>query len=190
MLSKIFSLRFGGLLLLIFLVAGCGQQPQEVEEPKPTVEEVVVVEESPADEPMEEVVFTESTEPSQALSTDNLPGVYADAGAPEVRYEIFDDGTWRAVWQPSDPSRGLLMEGVYAVENGEVHLRCMTLGRREAFLDGDWERRTPPNPRPRGFFRIDGASLVPVAEKTHQAFSMAPFNVTRLTKTASDSPAE
>lgn len=190
MFTKIFLRRFGCLLIVAFFVAGCGQQPQQVEQPEQTVEEVVAVEESPDQELMEEVVYTESPASVVVLSADTLPGVYADEGAPEVRYEIFDDGTWRAVWQPSDPSRGLLMEGVYAVENGELHFRCMTLGRREAFLDGDWERRTPPNPRPRGFFRIDGASLVPVAEKTHQAFSMAPFNVTRLTKTASDSSAE
>jgi hypothetical protein len=184
MFTKFFLSRAGFLLSAAFIVAGCGQQA-EVE---PPAEEVVVVEESPALESIEEVVYAEP--PAEELNVDTLPGIYADTGAPEVRYEIFDDGTWQAIWQPGDPSRGLLMEGVYAVENGELHLRCMTLGRREAFLDGDWERRTPPNPRPRGFFKIEGASLVPIAEKTHQAFSMAPFNVTRLTKTVSELPSE
>jgi hypothetical protein len=179
------------VLASCFLIAGCDQK---TEEPGSVVEEVpvenVAVMDAPdvtVQEPMDEVVFAEATE---VVSAATLPGVYADESLPEVRYEIFDDGTWQAVWQPGDPTRGLMMEGVYAVENGELHLRCMTLARREEFLDGDWERRTPPNPRPRGFFKIVGATLVPIPEKTHQAFSMAPFNVSRLKKTASEPAAQ
>jgi hypothetical protein len=178
------------LILLVsvaLVVAGCGQKKEEparlVEEVQVEGVEVVDAPDMTVQEPMDEVVFSETTE---LLSADTLPGVYADDLMPEVRYEIFDDGTWQAVWQPGDPTRGLMMEGVYAVENGELHLRCMTLARREEFLNGDWERRTPPNPRPRGFFKIEGATLVPILEKTHQAFSMAPFNVSRLKKTASE----
>lgn len=188
----LFCLSF--LALVVLVVAGCGQKK---EEPTPVVEvaeevqvegvEVIDAPDMTVQEPMDEVVFAETTE---VLSADTLPGVYADDSMPEVRYEIFDDGTWQAVWQPGDPTRGLMMEGVYAVENGELHLRCMTLARREEFLDGDWERRTPPNPRPRGFFKIEGATLVPIPEKTHQAFSMAPFNVSRLKRAASEPAAQ
>lgn len=178
--------RLSGLVLVLCVTAGCGQKKDEaapvLEEEQMEGVEVIDAPDLSAQEPMDEVVFAETTE---VLSTDTLPGVYADDSMPEVRYEIFDDGTWQAVWQPGDPTRGLMMEGVYAVENGELHLRCMTLARREEFLDGDWERRTPPNPRPRGFFKMEGDSLVPIPEKTHQAFSMAPFNVSRLKKTAS-----
>jgi hypothetical protein len=60
----------------------------------------------------------------------------------------------------------------------------MTFGRREALFDDDWERRTPAHPRPRAFFQIKGNSLVLIPGRTDQAFTMAPFNATRLLKVA------
>ena len=93
------------------------------------------------------------------------------------------DNTWEAVWQPEDESRGLMMNGVYQVEKGGVvHLRVLSFGRREAFLGDDWDKRTPPHPRPRGFFRMEGNELVMMSDGTAQAFVMAPFKATRLVK--------
>jgi hypothetical protein len=102
-----------------------------------------------------------------------------------VLYEFMEGDRWSATWQPDDKSRGLMMEGVYQVEKGGVvHLRVMQFGRRETFLGDDWDRRTPPHPRPRGFFRIEDNALVMMSNKTAQAFTMAPFTAARLMKVA------
>ncbi len=170
------------------LLAGCGRPA--VEEPgeeakveEATAELIAAPPEEIMDGPVvQEVVFEAVTDD---LTPETIGGIYRDPQLPEVTFEIGQgNNAWRAVWQPDDPSRGLLMEGVYAVEGDTVHLRCMTFGRREAFFEDDWERRTPAHPRPRGFFQIKGNALVLLPGRTDQAFTMAPFNATRLLKVA------
>jgi hypothetical protein len=178
---------FFGLITAVSLVlAGCDRKAAEPEAAaQPLAEEAV--------ETVEIVTASEGeAEPSAVLiesrvvvpmSPESVPGRYRDPAAPEVLYEFGDDMTWKATWQPDDESRGLLMEGVYQVESGGVvHLRVLAFGRREAFIGDDWDRRSPPHPRPRGYFRIEGNELVMMSDKTAQAFTMAPFNAARLVK--------
>jgi len=168
-------------------VAGCGPRPAEepgAEVPEELTAELIQAPVFPAEDEaqVQEVVFEAVTDD---LTPATIGGIYRDPRVPEVTFEIGEgNNTWRAVWQPEDVSRGLLMEGVYAVEGDTVHFRCMTFGRREALFDDDWERRTPAHPRPRGFFRMQGNALVLMPEKTSQAFTMAPFNATKLFKVA------
>jgi hypothetical protein len=119
----------------------------------------------------------------EPMTPETVPGRYRDPEVPEVLYEFGTDDTWTATWQPEDQSRGLMMNGVYALESGGVvHLRVLAFGRRESFLGDDWDKRTPPHPRPRGYFRIEGNELLMMSDKTSQAFSMAPFKAARLVK--------
>ena len=119
----------------------------------------------------------------EPVSPESVPGRYRDPDVPEVTYTLNDDGSWEAVWQPQDETRGLLMSGVYMVEDGGLlHLRVLSFGRRESFLGDDWERRAPPHPRPRAYFRMEGKQLVMVSANTAQAFTMAPFTAARLVK--------
>jgi hypothetical protein len=167
------------------VLPGCGpkavEEPVEVEVEEATAELIPAPPELVEDAPeVQEVVFEAVTDD---LTPETIGGIYRDPKLPEVTFELGrGDNVWRAVWQPDDPSRGLLMEGFYAVEGDAVHLRCMTFGRREALFDDDWERRTPAHPRPRAFFQIRGNALVLVPGRTDQAFTMAPFNATRLLK--------
>lgn len=175
-------------------VAGCGRKaPEKAEteaaaEASPVAEveaaEVVEIVESPngAEAAPSAVLLESKIEP---MSPESIPGLYRDPAAPEVLYEFREDDRWVAIWQPEDQSRGLMMEGVYQVEKGGVvHLRVMQFGRRDDFLGDDWDRRTPPHPRPRGFFRIEDNALVMISDKTAQAFNMAPFTAARLVKVA------
>lgn len=149
----------------------------------------MLVEEIPAEpealegegEGIEEIVFEALEAPVTAAT---VPGVYRDPVSPEVVYEFDADNQWVGTWQPDDETKGLRMEGVYMVEGDVVHLRVMSFARREPYLENDWDRRTPPHPRPRGFFRIDGNSLVLEPEQSAQAFRMAPFHSERLLKVA------
>lgn len=144
--------------------------PEVVEFVQPGQEEV-----APSAELIESAV--------EPMSPESVPGRYRDPAAPEVVYEFGADDTWSATWQPEDQTRGLMMNGVYAVEDGGVlHLRVLAFGRREPFLGDDWDKRTPPHPRPRGYFRIEGNELLMMSDKTSQAFTMAPFNAARLVK--------
>lgn len=144
--------------------------PEVVEFVQPGQEEV-----APSAELIESTV--------EPMSPESVPGRYRDPAAPEVVYEFGADDTWSATWQPEDQTRGLMMNGVYAVEDGGVlHLRVLAFGRREPFLGDDWDKRTPPHPRPRGYFRIEGNELLMMSDKTSQAFTMAPFNAARLVK--------
>ena len=175
-------------------VAGCGRKAPEQAETEAPMEagavaeadeaEVVEIVESPAGEKAapSAVLLESKIEP---MSPESIPGLYRDPAAPEVLYEFREDDRWVATWQPEDQSRGLMMEGVYQVEKGGVvHLRVMQFGRRDEFLGDDWDRRTPPHPRPRGFFRIEDNALVMISDKTAQAFNMAPFTAARLVKVA------
>jgi hypothetical protein len=176
----------GPVLAVFFVLSGCDRKATE-----PESEEAAVVEDK-APEVVEILeVGQEEAEPSAVLiesavepmSPETVPGRYRDPSAPEVLYEFREDNTWSATWQPDDETRGLMMEGVYQVESGGVvHLRVLAFGRREAFIGDDWDKRTPPHPRPRAFFRIDGSSLMMMSDKTAQAFTMAPFNASRLVK--------
>jgi hypothetical protein len=178
---------FGGLLVL----PGCGpksvEEPVEIEEPVEVEMATAELIPAPPEEvedgaEVQEVVFEAVTD---QLTPETIGGIYRDPKLPEVMFELGQgNNSWRAVWQPDDPSRGLLMEGVYAVEGDTVHLRCMTFGRREALFDDDWERRTPAHPRPRAFFQIKGNSLVLIPGRTDLAFTMAPFIAARLLKVA------
>lgn len=174
--------------------AGCNRKAPEQPETEASAEaspvaeveaaEVVEIVESPTGEAAapSAVLLESKIEP---MSPESIPGLYRDPAAPEVLYEFRDDDRWVATWQPEDQSRGLMMEGVYQVEKGGVvHLRVMQFGRRDDFLGDDWERRTPPHPRPRGFFRIEDNALVMISDKTAQAFNMAPFSAARLVKVA------
>lgn len=154
------------------------------EEPVAEVAEVVeIIESGAGEEASPSAVLIESK--IEPMSAESLPGLYRDPAAPEVLYEFGEDDRWIATWQPEDKTRGLMMEGVYQVEQGGVvHLRVMQFGRRDDFLGDDWDRRTPPHPRPRGFFRIEDNALVMISDRTAQAFSMAPFTATRLVKVA------
>ena len=172
-------------VMACLLLAGCDRKAAEpevavevVEEKRPEMVEFVVAGEegaAPSAELMESAV--------EPMSPESVPGRYRDPAAPEVVYNFGEDNTWSATWQPEDESRGLMMNGVYQVESGGVvHLRVLAFGRREAFLGDDWEKRSPPHPRPRGYFRIEGNELQMISDKTSQAFTMAPFNATRLVK--------
>lgn len=175
-------------------VAGCGRKAPEQAETEAAAEagavaeadaaEVVEIVEAPAgEEAAPSAVLLESK--IEPMSPESIPGLYRDPAAPEVLYEFREDDRWVATWQPEDQSRGLMMEGVYQVEKGGVvHLRVMQFGRRDDFLGDDWDRRTPPHPRPRGFFRIEDNALVIISDKTAQAFNMAPFTAARLVKVA------
>lgn len=170
-----------GLLLI-----GCGQAAPEtaVVGAEPVSAEVVEIMGSALEgEEAPSAVLLDST--VETLSPDALPGNYQDPEVPEVLYTFAADKTWEAVWQPEDESRGLLMSGVYMVEDGGLlHLRVLSLGRRESFLGDDWDRRAPPHPRPRAYFRIEGKQLVMVSNNTAQAFTMAPFTATCLVRLA------
>lgn len=174
-------------------LAGCGQTapepktsesvPDAGEVSEPVVETVEIVETVTEDGAPPSAVLMESK--IEPMSPESVPGLYRDPSAPEVLYEFMEGDRWSATWQPDDKSRGLMMEGVYQVEKGGVvHLRVMQFGRRDAFLGDDWDRRTPPHPRPRGFFRIEDNALVMMSNKTAQAFTMAPFTASRLVKVA------
>lgn len=141
-----------------------------------------IVESAAAGEGAPSAVLLESK--IEPVSPDSLPGTYRDPEVPEVVYTFGPDNSWEAVWQPvDDETRGLMMSGVYMVEDGDlVHLRVMSFGRRETFLGDDWDRRTPPHPRPRAYFRMEGKELVVVADRTAQAFTMAPFKSARLVR--------
>lgn len=175
-------------------VAGCNRKAPEQAETEAAAEtaagteadaaEVVeIVEAPPGEGAAPSAVLLESK--IEPMSPESIPGLYRDPAAPEVLYEFRDDDRWVATWQPEDKSRGLMMEGVYQVEKGGVvHLRVMQFGRRDDFLGDDWDRRTPPHPRPRAFFLIEDNALVMISDKTAQAFSMAPFTAARLVKVA------
>ena len=176
------------LAAAIFL-AGCGQPTSgsskvEAGQGDAEVVEVVEIVESTTDgeEAPSAVLLDTKVEP---VSPDALPGSYQDPDVPEVIYTFAADNSWEAVWQPQDESRGLLMSGVYMVEDGGLlHLRVLSFGRRESFLGDDWDRRAPPHPRPRAYFRVEGGQLVMIADNTAQAFIMAPFTAVRLVKVA------
>ena len=182
------------VLTACLFVAGCNRKaPEQAEteaaaETSPVAEvevaEVVeIVEPQAGEEAAPSAVLLESK--IEPMSPESIPGLYRDPAAPEVLYEFREDDRWIATWQPEDQSRGLMMEGVYQVEKGGVvHLRVMQFGRRDDFLGDDWDRRTPPHPRPRGFFRIEDNALVMISDKTAQAFNMAPFTAARLVKVA------
>ena len=166
--------------------SGCGRKSPEPETsqpaPEPTGPEVVEFVDAGEQEAVPSAVMIESS--VEPMSPESVPGRYRDPAAPEVSYEFGSDNTWSATWQPEDESRGLMMNGVYQVENGGVvHLRVLEFGRREAFLGNDWDKRTPPHPRPRGYFRIEGNEMIMMSDRTSQAFTMAPFNAVRLVKT-------
>lgn len=182
------------LLILLALAvgtlsAGCDRPKPEAED-APTsaapaepeaAETVEIVESVPEGEVAPSAVLIESK--LEPVSPESLPGRYRDPGVPDVVYSFAKDNTWEALWQPEDESRGLMMNGVYQVEKGGVvHLRVLSFGRREAFLGDDWDKRTPPHPRPRGFFRMEGNELVMMSDRTAQAFTMAPFKAARLVK--------
>lgn len=176
------------------LAAGCNRKAPDAAGTEPAAEaspvaeveatEVVEIVESPTGEVAapSAVLLESKVEP---MSPESVPGLYRDPSAPEVLYEFMEGDRWSATWQPDDKSRGLMMEGVYQLEKGGVvHLRVMQFGRRDAFLGDDWDRRTPPHPRPRGFFRIEDNALVMMSNGTAQAFTMAPFTAARLMKVA------
>ncbi len=172
------------------VLGGCGPKTPEAEnvEPaaaaegaEPSVETVEIVEAVKDGEAAPSAVLIESK--IEPVSPESLPGRYRDPGVPEVIYSFAADNTWEAMWQPEDESRGLMMNGVYQLEKDDVvHLRVLAFGRREAFLGDDWDKRTPPHPRPRGFFRMEGNELVMMSDRTSQAFTMAPFKAARLVK--------
>lgn len=172
------------------LLAGCGRPevepsaPAEGQGEEAAAEIVEIVEPATVFGGAPSAVLIESK--VEPVSADSLPGRYRDPDAPEVVYSFGADNSWEAVWQPADDeTRGLMMSGVYMVEDGDlVHLRVLSLGRRESFLGDDWDRRTPPHPRPRGYFRMEGKELVIVSDRTAQAFTMAPFRSSRLVKIA------
>ena len=174
-----------------FFAAACDRQGTETKPEAPADEvigvaeeavEVVEIMEPSADgqEAPSAILIDSKMEPMSAAS---LPGLYRDPSVPDVLYEFGEGDEWQAAWQPGDESRGLMMSGVYQVETGGVvHLRVLSFGRRESFLGDDWDRRSPPHPRPRGYFRIEGNQLVMMSNKTSQAFTMAPFTSARLVK--------
>ena len=172
---------------LCALLAGCKPKaPETAAEASapsaPGPEIVEIVEPNKEGEAAPSAVMIESS--AEPMSPESVPGRYRDPSAPEVAYEFGTDNTWSATWQPSDESRGLMMNGVYQVEDGGVvHLRVLEFGRREPFLGDDWDKRTPPHPRPRGYFRIEGNEMIMMSDRTSQAFTMAPFNAVRLVKT-------
>lgn len=176
---------FGAMTLVCLVLAGCGRkaaEPEAAGEPLPgeAVETVEIVIEAAGEEEPSAVLIESRVVP---MSPESVPGRYQDPAAPDVVYEFGDDLTWQATWQPGDASRGLLMEGVYQVESGGVvHLRVLAFGRREEFIGDDWDRRSPPHPRPRGYFRIEGNELVMISDQTAQSFTMAPFKAARLVK--------
>ncbi len=183
------------LLILLSMAAalvlgGCGQKPTEEDQTEPVaaegsvesaVETVEIVEAAKEGEAAPSAVLIESK--IEPVSAESLPGRYRDPEVPDVIYSFAADNTWEATWQPEDETRGLMMNGVYQVEGGEVlHLRVLAFGRREEFLGDDWDKRTPPHPRPRAFFRMEGNELVMMSDRTAQAFTMAPFKAARLVK--------
>lgn len=174
------------LMSAVVLLAGCGQKAPEsgtsgAQDADPAGEVVEIVEVTQEGEAAPSALLIESK--VEPVSLDSLPGRYSDPAVPDVIYSFAADNTWEATWQPEDESRGLMMNGVYQVENGDVlHLRVLAFGRREAFLGDDWDKRTPPHPRPRAFFRMEGNELVMISDRTAQAFTMAPFKSARLVK--------
>ena len=169
-----------------FLLAGCGQpvpESSKVEAGQGDAEVVEIVESTTVGEEAPSAVLLDTR--VESVSPDALPGSYQDPDVPEVIYTFAADKSWEAVWQPQDESRGLLMSGVYMVEDGGLlHLRVLSFGRRESFLGDDWDRRAPPHPRPRAYFRVEGGQLVMIADNTAQAFTMAPFTAARLVRVA------
>jgi hypothetical protein len=178
------------LLAACVFSGGCDPKPAEAERTEPVaeqessdsaVETVEIVEAGQEGEAAPSAVLIESK--IEPLSPESLPGSYRDPEVPDVIYNFAADNTWEATWQPEDETRGLMMNGVYQVESGDVlHLRVLAFGRREAFLGDDWDKRTPPHPRPRAFFRMEGIELVMMSDRTAQAFTMAPFKAARLVK--------
>jgi len=168
------------------VLAGCGQAAPgaaSVDAEPVSAEVVEIVESTSEGQEAPSAILLDSK--VESISPDALPGSYQDPDVPEVIYTFAADKTWEAVWQPQDESRGLLMSGVYMVEDGGVlHLRVLSFGRRESFLGDDWDRRAPPHPRPRAYFRIEGKQLVMVSNNTAQAFTMAPFTAARLVRLA------
>ena len=169
-----------------FLLAGCGQpvpESSQVDTGQGDPEVVEIVESTTEGVETPSAVLLDTT--VESVSPDTLPGSYQDPDVPEVTYTFSADKSWEAVWQPQDESRGLLMSGVYMVEDGGLlHLRVLSFGRRESFLGDDWDRRAPPHPRPRAYFRVEGGQLVMMADNTAQAFTMAPFTAVRLVRVA------
>ena len=169
-----------------FLLAGCGQpvpESSQVDTGQGDPEVVESVESTTEGVETPSAVLLDTT--VESVSPDTLPGSYQDPDVPEVTYTFSADKSWEAVWQPQDESRGLLMSGVYMVEDGGLlHLRVLSFGRRESFLGDDWDRRAPPHPRPRAYFRVEGGQLVMIADNTAQAFTMAPFTAARLVRVA------
>ena len=169
-----------------FLLAGCGQpvpESSQVDTGQGDPEVVEIVESTTEGVETPSAVLLDTT--VESVSPDTLPGSYQDPDVPEVTYTFSADKSWEAVWQPQDESRGLLMSGVYMVEDGGLlHLRVLSFGRRESFLGDDWDRRAPPHPRPRAYFRVEGGQLVMMADDTAQAFTMAPFTAVRLVRVA------
>ena len=161
------------------LSAGCDRTAPEAAESEAA---------APASTPSVEVVEAVATpvEPrAEPMPPESVPGRYRDPAVPGVLYEFEDGDRWTATWETTDGSRGLMMEGMYQIEKGEVlHLLVMQFGRRGAGSIGDWDLRAPPQPRPRAFFRIEGNELVIMPERTAQAFTMAPFTAARLAKVA------
>jgi hypothetical protein len=178
------------LLAACVVSGGCDPKPADAERTEPVaaqespdsaVETVEIVEAGQEGEAAPSAVLIESK--IEPLSPESLPGSYRDPEVPDVIYNFAADNTWEATWQPEDETRGLMMNGVYQVESGDVlHLRVLAFGRREAFLGDDWDKRTPPHPRPRAFFRMEGNELVMMSDRTAQAFTMAPFKAARLVK--------
>mgnify|MGYP006878988391 FL=1 len=185
---KFFTLTGFPALAACMVLAACGQPLPEEEKSgadrPPGKEEMVEVVERGSDgqDSPSAVLLESSIEP---ISPDSVPGSYQDPDVPEVTYTFNRDGSWEATWQPQDESRGLLMSGVYMVEEGGLlHLRALSFGRRDSLLGDDWDRRAPPHPRPRAYFRVEGGQLVIIAENTAQAFTMAPFTAVRLVRVA------
>jgi len=176
-------------LAAVIFLAGCGQPMPDSSKVEAgqgdaeVVEVVEIVESTTVGEEAPSAVLLDTR--VESVSPDALPGSYQDPDVPEVIYTFAADNSWEAVWQPQDESRGLLMSGVYMVEDGGLlHLRVLSFGRRESFLGDDWDRRAPPHPRPRAYFRVEGGQLVMIADNTAQAFIMAPFTAVRLVRVA------
>ena len=178
-------------VVVCLFAAACDRQAAETKPEVPADEAIGVVEEAvevveimePSADGVEAPSATLMESTVEPMSAGSLPGLYRDPSVPDVLYEFGENEEWQATWQPGDESRGLMMSGVYQVETGGVlHLRVLSFGRRESFLGDDWERRSPPHPRPRGYFRIEGQQLVMMSNKTAQAFTMAPFTAARLVR--------
>ena len=158
-------------------------EPEAVVEPAKTAEPPAAAETTP----VPEIVETESEPAAKAppMPPESVPGLYRDPSASAVLYDFKEGDRWTATWQMPDGSRGLMMEGMYQIERGDVvHLLVTQFGRRGSASIGGWDFRAPPQPRPRAYFRIEGNELVLIPDKTAQAFTMPPFTASRLMKVA------